>query len=210
MIILLLIIDAIITVVPAILTGIYYPYMPDKIPLFVNLMGEPVMQADKTIFTAFRLPVMTLILQAICLVFFLGCRKNTAEKPETAVLFRNFWIVLSITAAIKMGFSTIPITGIIPGNLMPLFRITAVGAAILGVIYLLICLAQMYKENKAGLLKIFTPAGNVYNVLIIALLLAYAAVVFLPRFTAGHEKNNDKRSAFAAIFGIPNSKWFLK
>jgi len=197
MIIPVLIIDAIITVVPIILTGIYYPHMPDKIPLFVNLMGETVMQANKTFFTAFRLPVMTLILQAICLVFFLGCRKNTAEKPETAILFRNFWVVLSITAAIKTGFSIIPFTGIIPWNLIPMFRIIVVGAAILGVIYLLVCLAQMYKANKGDILKIFTPAGNVYNVLIIALLLAYAAAVFLPRFTAGHEENSEKKFAFA-------------
>lgn len=180
MIILFLIADAIMTVVPFIMTGLYYPSMPDKMPLFLNLMGEPLVLADKTLLTAFRLPLMALILQAVCLVMYLGCRENTRHNPKTAELFRNFWLAASLAAAVKLSLSSIPYTGMVPHYIIPLFRSFTVAAALLGVMYLLMCLYRMLKQEGRGVGKIFIPSAKVYTSLVLLLLVVYSALVFLP------------------------------
>ena len=102
-----------------------------------------------------------------------------AGKPKTASLFRNFWLAASVVAAVKLSFSSLPYTGIVPYYLISTFRAIVIGGALLGVLYMLICLARMLKEEKAGLAKAFMPAGKVYVVMIAVLLAAYIAVAFI-------------------------------
>ena len=75
--------------------------------------------------------------------------------------------------------SSLPYTGIVPYYLISTFRAIVIGGALLGVLYMLICLARMLKEEKAGLAKAFMPAGKVYVVMIAVLLAAYIAVAFI-------------------------------
>jgi hypothetical protein len=112
---------------------------------------------------------------------YLGCRKNTADKPKTAALFQNFWLAASLIAAIKLSFSWLPYTGVAPYYIIPIFRAMVIGSALIGVIFMLVCLARMLLEEKAGLAKIFMPAGRVYTVIIAVLLAAYVATAFLPK-----------------------------
>jgi hypothetical protein len=179
MIIFLLIIDALLTIVPFVLTGIYYNSMPGNIPLFVNFMGEPLVFVEKTLLTAFRLPLMGLILQAVCLAMYLGCREAASAKPGTKGLQRNFWLAASLIAAIKLFASSVPFTGIILQDFVPAFRLVALFAALLGVAYLLACIVRLYREEGKGLGRIFMPKGRAYAIITAILLVLYVAVVFM-------------------------------
>jgi uncharacterized membrane protein len=178
-IIFLLIIDALLTLVPFVLTGIYYNSMPENIPLFVNFMGEPAVVTGKTLLTAFRLPVMALILQAVCLAMYLGCREAALANPRTKALQRNFWLAASLTAAIKLFASCVPFTGAIHQDLVPVFRLVAVMAAMLGVAYMLACIVRLYREEGRGLGRIFMPKGKAYAIITAALLVLYAVIVLM-------------------------------
>jgi hypothetical protein len=103
-----------------------------------------------------------------------------AKKPGTGVLFRNFWLAASLTAAVKLSTSSLPFTGLIPVYMVPAFRFVTVAAALIGVIYLLACLASLYKAEGNNIGKIFMPAGRASAAAIIALFVLYAAAVFMP------------------------------
>ncbi len=179
MIVFLLVLDALITIVPFILTGVFYPSMPEKIPLFVNIAGEPVVLADKSLFSAFRLPVMALILQGVCLSMYLGCRGNPMHGERSKAYFRNFWLAAALTAAFKMSASTLPYTGVVPGYLVPGFRSFTVAAALLGVLYMLLTLARMYRDEKLNFGSLFVPRRTGYTAATLVLMALYAAVAFL-------------------------------
>lgn len=145
MIIFVLILDLLLTFLPFLIIGLNYSSMPERLPIFVNLLGEPLVLAGKSFFTAFRLPFMAVILQLICLVMYLGGRGNITQAGKSMALFRGFWVAGAFTAAVKVSFSSLEYTGVFPPEFNNIFRVVVLGAALAGVTFLLLALIGLYK-----------------------------------------------------------------
>lgn len=63
----------------------FYPVLPQRVPLFLNLSGEVAMWAEKSVLSVFRVPLMAVDTQLICLLMKYGTVQSETDTPlETA------------------------------------------------------------------------------------------------------------------------------
>lgn len=60
------------SVAPVLILIYFYPLLPGRIPVFLNLRGEVEVSAARSVTSVFRLPAMAIDLQAICLLMKYG------------------------------------------------------------------------------------------------------------------------------------------
>lgn len=59
----------------------FYPVLPERVPLFLNLSGEVAMWAEKGVLSVFRVPLMAVDTQLICLLMKYGTVQSEADAP---------------------------------------------------------------------------------------------------------------------------------
>jgi len=106
------------SVAPILILAYLYPALPELIPVFLNLRGEVQVWAAKGIVSVFRVPVMAIDLQLICLLMKYGTVKsqkklsrvppaNAAEylpyQRRATVLAASLWDWLRLLVAFKMA-----------------------------------------------------------------------------------------------------------
>ncbi len=103
------------TVLPFFVLAYFYPALPDRVPVFMKLSGEVETWAGKSVLSVFRVPLMAVVTQAVCLLMKYGTAQPKAVAPPRlddarAELRRQYlglnarlWDWLRLSVAFKMS-----------------------------------------------------------------------------------------------------------
>ena len=107
------------TVLPFLVLAYFYPVLPERVPLFMNLNGEVAVWGEKSWLSVFRVPLMAAVTQAVCLLMKYGALQSEAALPvennagdyarlhrQSAVLSLGLWDWFRCIAALKMSAAT--------------------------------------------------------------------------------------------------------
>ena len=73
------------SLLPFFVLSYFYPVLPERVPLFMNLNGEVAVWAEKSVLSVFRVPLMAIDTQLVCLLMKYGTVKSETIWPlETA------------------------------------------------------------------------------------------------------------------------------
>lgn len=76
---------AVFSILPFFVLAYFYPMLPERVPLFMNLNGEVAVWAEKGVLSVFRVPLMAVDTQLVCLLMKYGTVKSKTIVPlETA------------------------------------------------------------------------------------------------------------------------------
>jgi hypothetical protein len=91
---------AVFTILPFFVLAYFYPVLPNRVPLFMNLNGEVAMWAPKSVLSVFRVPLMAADTQLICWLMKYGTMKSVAiaplDIPKELTEYRKQYIGLSV------------------------------------------------------------------------------------------------------------------
>lgn len=72
---------AVFSILPFFVLAYYYPALPERVPLFLNSRGDVGVWSEKSLLAVFRLPLMALVLQALCLLMKYGILQSKTILP---------------------------------------------------------------------------------------------------------------------------------
>lgn len=83
------------SLLPFFVLAYFYTALPERVPVFLNLKGEVQTWADKSLLSVFRVPLMAVVTQGICLLMKYGATRSVAVTPlelnsERAKLRRQY------------------------------------------------------------------------------------------------------------------------
>lgn len=95
---------ALLTVVPFVALAYFYPALPERVPVFVQLNGEVSAWAQKSWLTVLRVPLMAAVTQAVCLLMKFGTLQSVQGLEPTNYFTINarLWDWFRWTAAVKL------------------------------------------------------------------------------------------------------------
>jgi len=136
------------TVLPFFVLAYFYSVLPDRVPLFMKLSGEVAVWTEKTPLSVFRVPLMAVVTQVVCMLMKYGTVQSKAIAPfEIAIeqtklheqylsLNAGLWDWFRWTVAFKMSVESFDTIFLSLERFKflsrPAFIITAI-AAVLGV-----------------------------------------------------------------------------
>jgi uncharacterized membrane protein len=109
----------ILTILPFLLLAYFYPVLPDHVPLFLKLNGEVAVWAQKSVLAVFRVPLMAVVTQIVCLLMKYGpVQSNAVASAEISVdqarfheqslrLNAGLWDWFRWTVAFKMSAESV-------------------------------------------------------------------------------------------------------
>ena len=112
---------ATLTAAPILVLIYFYPVLPERVPVFLNLRGEVEVWAVKSIASVFRLPAMAIDLQVLCLLMKYGVVKSKPAAPvrnveeywqyqtKSTILYASLWDCLRCLIAFKMSAESLDI-----------------------------------------------------------------------------------------------------
>ena len=147
---------AVLTILPFFLLAYFYPVLSDRVPLFMHLNGEVAEWAQKSVMTVFRVPLLAVVTQVVCLLMKYGTIQSGAAPhfgmdSEQAKLHEQslnvnaaLWDWFRWTAAVKMvGESVNTIT--LSLNLQSFSRVTFIVTAIAALVGVVGALFYLYR-----------------------------------------------------------------
>ncbi|HEV7395721.1 MAG TPA: DUF1648 domain-containing protein [Pyrinomonadaceae bacterium] len=165
------------SLVPILFLMYFYPALPERIPVFLNLKGEVVGWAEKSWLSVLRVPLMALDTQLICLLMKYGTVQSVSTsskeisqaqsnfEKQFASLNARLWDWFRALVAFKMSASSLDTIFLSLDKFRflsrPAFLVTAVAAllSIPGVLffgYRILVLTRNYKQST-GTTPIRTP-----------------------------------------------------
>ena len=69
------------TILPFFVLAYVYPMLPERVPLFLNLSGEVEVWGEKSWLSVFRVPLMAVVTQMLCLLMKYGVLQSEAALP---------------------------------------------------------------------------------------------------------------------------------
>lgn len=72
---------AVFSIVPFFVLAYFYPVLPERVPLFMSLNGEVAVWAEKSVLSVFRVPLMAVDTQIVCLLMKYGTVKSDTVAP---------------------------------------------------------------------------------------------------------------------------------
>jgi len=163
---------AALTLLPFVVLIYFYSSLPERIPEYLNLHGEVAVWGRKSLFSVFRLPLMALDLQILCLLMKYGLWQGKAarshEDNETLKSCRDESIELSMSLgdwfrafiAIKLGASSLEVVFFSMErfhSLTAVTRVTSWTASLLGIAGAVFYLYRLLLVNR----KLKKSAGSV-------------------------------------------------
>ena len=161
------IVIAVFTVLPFIVLAYFYPVLSDRVPLFMKVNGEVAVWGEKSVLTVFRVPLLAVVTQTVCLLMKYGTIQYQGLTPLEIVveqtklrekyfgLNAGLWDWFRWTAAFKLSaesFDTILLSlERFKFLSRPVFIITAIAAGIgvVGAIFYGFRLLVVRRELKA-------------------------------------------------------------
>ena len=107
------------SVLPFLVLAYFYPSLPERVPMFLNLSGEVETWAGRGVLTVFRVPLMAVDTQLVCLLMKYGTVKSEAFAPHGTAegqadgqrpylkLWTGLWDCLRCLVALKMSASSL-------------------------------------------------------------------------------------------------------
>lgn len=107
------------SILPFLVLAYVYPMLPERVPLFLNLSGEVETWAQKSVLSVFRVPLMAVDTQLICLLMKYGIVKSEMTEPLAVVkehgeyqkqfvrLSVGMWDCLRCLVAFKMSAASL-------------------------------------------------------------------------------------------------------
>jgi uncharacterized membrane protein len=86
------------TILPFFVLAYFYPALPGRVPLFMNLSGEVAVWAEKSVLSVFRVPLMAVDTQLLCLLMKYGSvhAGTVAPREIGAADYRKQYLGLSV------------------------------------------------------------------------------------------------------------------
>lgn len=173
------------SILPFFILPYFYPMLPERVPLFLNLTGEVAVWAEKSVLSVLRVPLMAVDTQLVCLLMKYGTVKSAPMVPlETAKeqteyqkqyirLNVGLWDWFRCLVAFKMSAESLDTIFLSLNQFKflsrPAFAVTAIAVLLsivggLFYVYRLLVLKRKMRE-KAGDFKIQKPvdARHVYG-----------------------------------------------
>jgi uncharacterized membrane protein len=134
------------TVLPILVLIYFYSQLPERIPEYLNLHGEVEVWGRKSLASVFRLPLMAVDMQMLCLLMKYGLWQGGVVRPaqaaetyatESLKLSSRLWDWFRALIAFKLGASSIEVIFLTNDRLHSLstaMRIISWAAAVLGII----------------------------------------------------------------------------
>lgn len=159
------------TVLPILVLIYFYPMLPARVPEYLNLSGEVEVWGRKGFASVFRLPLMAIDLQMLCLLMKYGLWKGKAVLPDEdtkeLAIYKEASFQLSMSLgdwfrafiAIKLGASSLEVIFFSIERfqfLTSATRVTSWAASILGIVgavfysYRLLMVSRKLKQAGAG------------------------------------------------------------
>lgn len=107
------------TVLPFLVLAYFYPALPERVPLFMNLNGEVAVWGGKSWLSVFRVALMAAVTQVVCLLMKYSALQSEVALPaadaddyarlykQSAILSSGLWDWLRCIAALKMSAATL-------------------------------------------------------------------------------------------------------
>ena len=107
------------TILPFLVLAYFYPVLPERVPLFMNLSGEVAVWGEKSWLSVFRVALMATVTQAVCLLVKYGVVQSEAARPvesvdayarlykQSTILSAGLWDWFRCIAALKMSAATL-------------------------------------------------------------------------------------------------------
>jgi uncharacterized membrane protein len=80
---------AVFTILPFFVMAYFYPVLPNGVPWFMHLNGEVAEWAEKSVISVFRVPLLALSTQVICLLMKYGTLQSSSEVPAELATFHE-------------------------------------------------------------------------------------------------------------------------
>ena len=77
------------TLLPFLVLAYFYPVLSERVPLFLNLRGEVETWTEKSVLSVFRVPLMAVVMQVVCLLMKYGMVQS--QTPEIDVNHTKLW-----------------------------------------------------------------------------------------------------------------------
>ena len=156
------------TVLPILVLIYFYSQLPERIPEYLNLHGDVEVWGRKSLASVFRLPLMAVDMQMLCLLTKYGLWQGAVARPVQAAetltiqslkLSSRLWDWFRALIAFKLGASSLEVIFLTNDRLHSLataMRTISWAAAILGVIgfgfyvYRLIPVNRKLRQMSAG------------------------------------------------------------
>jgi uncharacterized membrane protein len=133
------------TVLPILVLIYFYPQLPERVPEYLNLHGEVEVWGSKSLASVFRLPLMAVDMQVLCLLMKYGLWQTgvaSRVRPDTDTmkwlkLTAGLWDWFRALIAFKLGASSIEVIFLTNDRFHSLanaMRTISWAAAILGII----------------------------------------------------------------------------
>ena len=167
------------SILPFLALAYFYPVLPQRLPLFLNLSGEVASWAEKSGFSVFRVPLMALDTQLVCLLMKYATVSSATVAPfesRTGQAEYRYYVRLSVglwdwfrcLVAVKMSAASLDTIFLSLERFKflarPAFAITAIAAllSIVGALvytYRLLSMRRGLKE-KFGVVKFARPVDG--------------------------------------------------
>jgi len=158
------------SVLPFFVLAYFYPALPGRVPLFMRPDGEVAVWAEKGVLSVFRVPLMAVDTQLICLLMKHGVVRSGAEYGERHVdLSVGIWDWLRCLVAFKMSAASLDTIFLSVEDLKflsrPAFAVTAVAAllSVVGGVVYLYRLRALRRESGAAAARAPLDARRVYG-----------------------------------------------
>jgi len=133
--------------------------------------------AAKSILSVFRLPMMGLMIQVICVAMYLTKLEDKDLKKRN----KKLWVVISVLAALKMSLTSLEILFFENQHILSTIRVIILGGTVTAVIILLFNLFYLLQKKQNKLIQDYYKSLNKFQYITITVALAiYMLFVFLP------------------------------
>ena len=144
---------AVFSILPFFVLAYFYPMLPERVPLFMNLNGEVAVWAEKSVLSVFRVPLMAVDTQLVCFLMKYGTVKSepivrletskeqTDYQKQYVGLNVGLWDWFRFLVAFKMSAASLDTVFLSLDRFKflarPAFAITAIAAllSIVGALY---------------------------------------------------------------------------
>jgi uncharacterized membrane protein len=106
------------TIIPFLVLAYFYPMLPERVPLFMNLNGEVAVWGEKSWLSVFRVALMATVTQMVCLLMKYSVLQSEVAAPvensdgharlykQSTILSAGLWDWFRCIAALKMSAAT--------------------------------------------------------------------------------------------------------
>jgi uncharacterized membrane protein len=107
------------TILPFVVLTYFYPMLPERVPLFMNLNGDVAVWGEKSWLSVFRVALMATVTQVVCLLVKYSVVQSEVAMPvervddyarlhkQSTILSTGLWDWFRCIAALKMSAATL-------------------------------------------------------------------------------------------------------